>query len=70
MVTNIFSENIILENERALLRPLEENDFENLLPFSLNEPDIWKYGLLTAAGEDNLRNYIAETVIYRTDGTE
>jgi len=70
MVTNIFSENIVLENERALLRPLEENDFENLLPFSLNEPDIWKYGLITAAGEDNLIKYIAETVKNRNEEKE
>jgi RimJ/RimL family protein N-acetyltransferase len=58
MITDIFSHNIVLENERALLRRIELSDFDNLLPFSLNEPDIWKYGLLTAAGEENLRNYI------------
>jgi RimJ/RimL family protein N-acetyltransferase len=70
MITNIFSENIVLENERALLRPLEKNDFENLLPYSLNEPEIWKWGLLTAAGEENLRNYIADTIKNRNEGKE
>ncbi len=58
MISNIFTENIILEDERVLLRPIQENDFENLLPYSLQEPEIWKWGLLTAAGEENLRNYI------------
>ena len=58
MIKDIFENQPILENERVLLRAIRENDFENLLSFSLNEPDIWKYGLITCAGEDNLRNYI------------
>jgi len=62
MITDIFSHDIILEDERALLRPIQESDFEYLLPFSLNEPEIWKYGLVTAAGKDNLRNYINSAV--------
>ena len=44
------------------LCPVQESDFENLLPFSLNEPEIWKFGLVTAAGEENLRNYLATAV--------
>lgn len=70
MITTIFSENIMLENERALLRPLQENDFENLLSFSLHEPEIWKFGLVTAAGEENLRNYIRTAVKNREDKNE
>jgi RimJ/RimL family protein N-acetyltransferase len=70
MLTDIFSQNIILENERALLRPIEKSDFNNLLAFSLNEPEIWKYGLLTAAGEDNLRNYLNMAVNNRIERKE
>lgn len=70
MITDIFSRNIILENERVLLRPLEESDYEYLLPFSLNEPDIWFYGLLTAAGKDNLRKYIQQAVQNRHEKKE
>lgn len=70
MIRDIFSQPIILENERALLRPIELSDFDNLLPFSLNEPDIWKYGLLTAAGEENLRNYIQLAVNNREEKKE
>ncbi|HMU44924.1 MAG TPA: GNAT family protein [Chitinophagaceae bacterium] len=62
MITNIFHHQIILENERVLLRPIQESDFENLLPFSLHEPDIWQYGLITAAGTENLRNYVNSAV--------
>jgi RimJ/RimL family protein N-acetyltransferase len=62
MPLDIFKVRPVLENSRILLRPIQESDFDNLLPFSLNEPDIWKYGLITAAGEENLRNYISDAV--------
>ncbi len=62
MTKDIFLQQPVLENERVLLRPVQESDFENLLPFSLNEPEIWKFGLVTAAGEENLRNYLATAV--------
>lgn len=59
---DIFQLQPVLENNRVLLRPIEESDFGNLLPFSLHEPEIWKYGLVTAAGEENLKHYIATAV--------
>jgi RimJ/RimL family protein N-acetyltransferase len=62
MKIDIFRQQPVLENERVLLRAIREHDFENLLPFSLNEPEIWKFGLVTAAGEENLRNYISSAV--------
>jgi len=62
MPKDIFEQQPVLENERVLLRPIKESDFDNLLPFSLNEPDIWKFGLLTAAGEENLKNYLSAAV--------
>ncbi len=54
--------NIILEDDHTLLRTLELNDLENLLPFSLNEPELWKYSLLQAGGKENLEKYIATAV--------
>lgn len=62
MAIDIFTDKPVLENERVLLRPIEAADVEHLLPFSLHEPEIWKYGLVTAAGEENLRNYINTAV--------
>ncbi|HYC39804.1 MAG TPA: GNAT family protein [Chitinophagaceae bacterium] len=70
MIDDIFNREIVLENERALLRPLEESDFGNLLPFSLREPEIWKYGLVSAAGPENLRTYIEEAVNNRAQKKE
>ena len=59
MIDNFdFSKDFILENDAVLLRPLEASDFENLLQFSLNEPEIWTYSFVHAAGEDSLKRYI------------
>jgi RimJ/RimL family protein N-acetyltransferase len=58
MIQFPFSSTIILENERVLLRPLTEADFEYLKTYSLNEPKLWTYSLLPADGLDNLKNYM------------
>jgi RimJ/RimL family protein N-acetyltransferase len=52
------AKNYTLEDERVLIRPLQQEDFINLLPFSLNEPELWKYSLVGAEGEDGLQNYM------------
>ncbi|CAM4310661.1 Protein N-acetyltransferase, RimJ/RimL family [Pedobacter westerhofensis] len=64
----ITESSILLENERVLLRPLSGDDFECLLPFSLNEPEIWHYSLVSPAGKDQLKNYIREAVADRENG--
>lgn len=53
-----FNKEYILEDERVILRPLNTNDFQNLLPFSLNEPTFWQYSIQPANGEENLKKYI------------
>ena len=53
-----FNENYILENERVILRPLILEDVENLLPFSLHEPELWTYSMIHAVGKEGLINYI------------
>jgi RimJ/RimL family protein N-acetyltransferase len=59
MNTNFnFSDNIILEDDLVLLRPLQESDVDNLLEISINEPETWKYSLVGADGKENLINYI------------
>lgn len=53
-----FPQNLILEDDFVLLRPLQESDVENLLEISLNEPETWEYSLVRANGKENLENYI------------
>lgn len=60
----------VLEDERVLLRPLQLDDYQNLLPFALNEPELWKYSLITAAGEERLANYLEIALEARTAGKE
>jgi RimJ/RimL family protein N-acetyltransferase len=64
------NKNYILEDHRVLLRPLNEEDFAHLLPFSLNEPNLWKYSLISAAGENGLENYIKIALAAKLSGTE
>ncbi|MEO8822381.1 MAG: GNAT family protein [Ginsengibacter sp.] len=63
-------EDYTLEDERVLLKPLKQEDFVNLLPISLNEPDTWKYSLLSAAGEEGLKNYINFALQAKESGKE
>ncbi len=65
-----FSENYVLENEHVLLRPLESDDIANLLHFSLNETDIWKYSLVQPIGEEGLKNYIKSALKEREEKKE
>lgn len=53
-----FTKEYILENETVLLRPLKAEDMEHLLLISMKEPEIWKYSLVQAHGEENLKAYI------------
>lgn len=49
---------IVLSTSVVELRPLQEADYELLLPFALNEPELWTYSLVSAAGEAGLKNYL------------
>jgi RimJ/RimL family protein N-acetyltransferase len=64
------TKDFILEDEQVLLRPLNADDYERLLPYAINEPDTWQYSLKTAAGEDGMRNYVDEAVAARATGKE
>lgn len=64
----ICSARLLLENGNVLLRALELTDLEYLLPFALNEPELWYYSLHSAAGEDQMRAYIKAAVAERENG--
>jgi RimJ/RimL family protein N-acetyltransferase len=62
--------NYTLEDEAVLLRPLIMDDYEHLLSFALQEPELWRFSLTTAAGADHLRQYIEAAVEARVAGRE
>lgn len=64
------SKNYVLEDDRVLLRPLQQEDFNYLLSFALQEPELWKYSLVSAAGEEGLQNYMNITCKAREEGKE
>lgn len=64
------SEQIELEDEIVLLRPLQLEDYENLLPFALQEPELWKYSMVSGAGVEGLKTYIQTAVDNRSAGKE
>jgi N-acetyltransferase len=70
MIPFPFTQPIVLENERVLLRPLEENDYEHLLPFALQEPDLWKFSLVSAAGADGMKAYVDNALTQREKNIE
>ena len=64
------SKDYILEDERVLLRPIEAGDFDYLLVFSENEPQLWKYALISGATPENLRLYIDSAIQKRLAKTQ
>ncbi len=61
---------IILEDDRALLRPLQSDDFEHLKIFSIQEPELWDFSLSSASGEQNMKTYIEKAIQNREAGLE
>lgn len=53
-----FDTDYTLENEVVQLRPLISGDYSRLLPFALNEPELWTYSMIPAAGRDGMKAYV------------
>lgn len=66
----LFNENIILENDSVLLRPLEKNDIRHLEGFAINEPGIWKYSLVKISNAEDLNKYILQALENRKQEKE
>tara|TARA_B100000809_G_C15122898_1_gene525024 strand:+ start:389 stop:979 length:591 start_codon:yes stop_codon:yes gene_type:complete len=64
-----FLKDYFLENEVVLLRPVSINDFNYFLPFSINEPELWKYSLTPGNGEENLKKYFELALLARESKT-
>ena len=62
-----YKKEYILENEYVKLRPLQKKDEQDLLPFAINEPEIWKYSLMQAQGRGGLKNYMEMALKARSD---
>jgi N-acetyltransferase len=66
----IFPEELRLEDARVLLRPLEREDLQWLLPFALREPEIWSYSAISPAGQQGMEQYVDTTLALRREKKE
>ncbi len=53
-----FSKDYVLADDCVMLRPLLQNDADLLLHFALNEPQLWQYSLISAAGKTKMYQYV------------
>lgn len=60
----------VLEDERVMLRPLEADDIEFLLPYALKEPDTWQYSQISARGRQGMDVYIQTALQNKATGKE
>ena len=53
-----FKEDYILENDVVRLQPLQVTDYEKLVEFSINEPELWSFNANGPDNPENLKKYI------------
>ena len=53
-----FKEEYILENNVVRLQPLQHTDYEKLVEFSINEPELWSYNANGPENPESLKKYI------------
>ena len=61
-----FTKNIVLENDRVLLRPLTVLDYENLKAAAASGENLLKYSPLTIETPEKLAIYIENAFVLRT----
>jgi len=64
-----FETDIILENERVILRPLSLTDSSLLAHYVNEEPELWKYSLVAINNVSDLANYIQTAIEARLNKT-
>ena len=57
-----FKDDYILENDVVRLQPLQETDYEKLVEFSINEPELWSYNANGPENPESLKKYIDKAV--------
>lgn len=65
--TNLFTSEIILQNQRAKLTPLKESDLHELAKVAY-EPSIWQLGMSNIKEKKDLKEYIDIAIKERSSG--
>lgn len=62
-----FSQEIILESDRVLLRPIHITDIENLLQVATSDKDLLRYSLMPVYNRELLTAYIEKAIDERSN---
>jgi RimJ/RimL family protein N-acetyltransferase len=65
-----FEKDYILENDHVILRPMLLSDYDHLVEYSVNEPDIWKFNGNEPNSAENLKKYIDKALYNRKLGID
>jgi RimJ/RimL family protein N-acetyltransferase len=65
-----FKEDYILENDVVRLQPLQLSDYEHLVEYSINEPDIWSFNANGPDNPENLNKYVSFAISQREKNLE
>jgi RimJ/RimL family protein N-acetyltransferase len=57
-----FNKEYILENNSVRLTPLKKEDFNHLVPFAIQEPELWTFSLLQAGSPEKMNKYIDQAL--------
>lgn len=57
-----FTKAYTLENDRVRLSPLQQSDFDQLVNFAIEEPNLWEYSLVSANSPDRMQSYIKKAL--------
>jgi RimJ/RimL family protein N-acetyltransferase len=60
-----FNEDYVLENEVVRLQPLKISDYEKLVEYSINEPELWSFNSNGPDSPENLKTYISFAIDQR-----
>lgn len=61
----LFESDIILENERALLRPLQPGDYDNLLSVAIAHKDLLQYSPTPLHSPELFKKYVTDAIAER-----
>jgi N-acetyltransferase len=64
-----FASEIVLENDRIIMLPLQMEHYKNIWPIVLAEPTLWQYSIVQPNSEAALQLYLQTAVAERENGT-
>jgi RimJ/RimL family protein N-acetyltransferase len=68
-VNNTISSKLILETDKVILRPIQENDFDAFLNLAQQDEDMWKYFSFNLADASHLKKWMEAAVADREAGS-